>query len=201
MENEIHFQLKMLQKIQNSLNFWNMKYRRILIQPYELDDFPYKDVISKKLNEIFNLPVVWLSNRKLPYSAFNPKRNQFLGSYFLKDLLNVKEEGDIVLGIVPYDLYEPDLNFVFGVASPLTKTAVISLYRLHNSFYGFPEDEKLFIERILKEAVHEIGHTLGLGHCPNPKCVMHFSNSIYDTDRKSYYFCPVCYQKVKQALE
>ncbi|WP_081825254.1 matrixin family metalloprotease [Persephonella sp. IF05-L8] len=58
----------------------------------------------------------------------------------------------------------------------------------------------IFIGRITKEAVHEIGHTLGLGHCPDPECVMHFSNSIVDTDRKSYFFCSVCYQKVKAAI-
>ncbi len=114
--------------------------------------------------------------------------------------MTVKAKNDIVLGIVPVDLYEPDLNFVFGVASPITGTAVISTYRLHNSFYGLPEDENIFIERVLKEAVHEIGHVLGLPHCPNPKCVMHFSNSIEDTDRKSYYFCENCYIKVKKAL-
>ena len=173
---------------------------KLIIQPYQLGNFPYKEIISRKLEEIFQLPVIWLPDREMPYAAFNPERNQFLGSYFLKDLLSVKSEGDIVLGIVPYDLYEPDLNFIFGVASPVTQTAVISLYRLHNTFYGLPEDQNLFVERILKEAVHEIGHTLGLPHCPNPTCVMHFSNSIEDTDRKSYYFCPSCYQKVKMAL-
>ncbi len=175
-------------------------YRRIVIQPYELGYFPYREIISEKLEEIFNLLVVWLPDKKLPMYAFDSKRKQYLGSFFLKDLLSVRENGDIVLGVVPYDLYEPRLNFVFGVASSMTKTAVISLYRLHNSFYGLPEDENLFIERTLKEAVHEIGHTLGLGHCFNPKCVMYFSNSIYDTDRKSYRFCTSCYRKVKVAL-
>jgi archaemetzincin len=178
-----------------------LSYKQIVIQPYELKDFSYKEFVSKKLKEIFDLPVIWLADEQLPLEAYNPKRKQFLGSYFLKELLKIKTTGDIVLGIVPVDLYEPDLNFIFGVASPITGTAVISLYRLHNSFYGLPENEKIFIERTIKEAVHEIGHVLGLPHCPNPICVMHFSNSIEDTDRKSYYFCESCYIKVKKALK
>jgi len=177
-----------------------LSFKQIVIQPYELKEFKFKEIISSKLKEIFNLPVIWLENKILLVEAYNPQRNQFLGSYFLKDLLKVKTPEDIVLGIVPVDLYEPDLNFIFGVASPYTGTSVISLFRLHNSFYGLPEDETIFIERTLKETVHEIGHVLGLPHCPNPKCVMHFSNSIEDTDRKSYYFCESCYKKVKLAL-
>ncbi len=177
-----------------------MRYKSIVVQPYDKDFSEIKLPLRERLESIFYLPIVWKMPKKMPTSAYNPERNQFLGSYFLRDLLSEKGTGDIVLGIVPYDLYEPDLNFVFGVASPYTKTAVISTYRLHNSFYGLPEEYSVFLDRTTKEAVHEIGHTLGLGHCPNPECVMHFSNSIYDTDRKSYYFCPVCYEKVKREL-
>ncbi len=177
-----------------------MFYKRIVIQPYDKEHSSIKPVLTERLESIFFLPVLWKKAKPIPAAAFNPERQQFLGSFFLRDLLKEKQHGDIVLGIVPYDLYEPDLNFVFGVASSFTKTAVISTYRLHNSFYGLPEDFSLFVDRTTKEAVHEIGHTLGLGHCPNPECVMHFSNSIQDTDRKSYYFCPVCYEKVKKAI-
>jgi archaemetzincin len=40
--------------------------------------------------------------------------------------------------------------------------------------------------------VHELGHVFGLEHCPDPECVMHFSNSLLDTDRKSTSFCSQC---------
>jgi archaemetzincin len=61
-----------------------------------------------------------------------------------------------------------------------------------------PRDERLFSERTLKEAVHELGHTYGLEHCPDPTCVMHFSNRLGDTDVKSWEFCPKCQQKVNK---
>ena len=54
----------------------------------------------------------------------------------------------------------------------------------NQEFYGLPRDENLFRERALTEAVHELGHTYGLGHCPVSTCVMHFSNSLHDTDLK-----------------
>ncbi|RMD53346.1 MAG: archemetzincin, partial [Nitrospirae bacterium] len=98
------------------------------------------------------------------------------------------------------DLYADGLNFVFGEADILRGVAIISLTRLHQSFYGLPEDRGLFIERALKEAVHELGHLYGLRHCPDPHCVMHFSNSLLDTDKKSYKFCAICRRKLKENI-
>ena len=59
-------------------------------------------------------------------------------------------------------------------------------------FYGLPDDAALFQHRVLKEAIHELGHTLGLSHCGNRRCVMHFSNSLSDTDIKGQDLCLNC---------
>ncbi|MBI5187681.1 MAG: archaemetzincin family Zn-dependent metalloprotease [Nitrospirae bacterium] len=103
-----------------------------------------------------------------------------------------------VLGIVDHDLYVPQLNFVFGEAG--RKMAVISLTRLRQEFYGLSEDRGLFHKRTLTEAVHELGHTYGLGHCRNPRCVMFFSNSLMDTDRKGPEFCLGCGGRLSRRL-
>jgi archaemetzincin len=129
----------------------------------------------------------------VPQGAYAPDRRQYRADTFLGPLSRKRQEpGDLVLGVTAVDLFVPELNFVFGLADPGSKTAVISGARLRPEFSGGRPDPRLFRERVLKEAVHELGHLLGLGHCPNPACIMHFSNCLADTDRKGPGFCPAC---------
>lgn len=100
-----------------------------------------------------------------------------------------------VLLITDKDLYAAGLNFVFGLA--WRGIAIISSHRLNQDFYGYPPDRKLFLERIIKEAVHEVGHLHGLTHCGDKTCVMAFSNSILDTDIKSWRLCKRCLAKLR----
>jgi archaemetzincin len=125
-----------------------------------------------------------------PEDAFNSHRGQYSANEILQRLRagNAKR----VLGVVDLDLYVPDLNFVFGLADPYGRRAVIAIPRLRQEYYGLPEDRGVFQERVLKEAVHELGHTYGLGHCHNHRCVMAFSNSLADTDYKAHTFCQKC---------
>jgi len=134
----------------------------------------------------------------IPEDAYNRVRNQYHSSRILEkiSIYAKKSREDRILGITEADLYVPQLNFVFGEAQCPGNVAVISLHRLKPEFYGQPPNRTLFLERSVKEAVHEVGHTLGLGHCSNPACVMFFSNSILDTDRKSLNFCERCYSWV-----
>ncbi|WP_281950767.1 archaemetzincin family Zn-dependent metalloprotease [Nitrosophilus kaiyonis] len=176
-------------------------FDRVLIKTFSLNDKYFIDFLLKKISEVLKIDAYYLNNSPLPYDAYDGFRKQFLAEKFLENLILEKsEESEIILGVTSVDLYEPGLNFVFGMASPFYSVAIISTKRLHNLFYALPEDKSLFFERSLKEAIHEIGHTLGLEHCPNPKCVMHFSNSIVDTDKKSYNFCDNCWEKAKDKL-
>ena len=107
---------------------------------------------------------------------------------------------DRTLGITEVDLFIPSLNFVFGEADLIHKVAVISLFRLRPENYGQSADPRLLQERALKEAIHELGHTFSLMHCAHYRCVMHFSNSLSDTDRKSRQFCRRCQESLAAAL-
>ena len=100
-----------------------------------------------------------------------------------------KGEDERILAVVSVDLYTGNLNSVFGEADPSTGIAVVSTHRLRTEFYGEAANPALFFSRLVKESVHELGHTFGLGHCPDPTCVMYFSNSIFDTDLKRTDFC------------
>ena len=81
---------------------------------------------------------------------------------------------------------------IFGQATLNGREAFVALPRLRPSFYGRPEDAALYRERALKECIHELGHTWGLGHCADPRCVMRFSNALRDTDAKGFAFCSQC---------
>jgi len=139
----------------------------------------------------------------IPREAYNSSRRQYHSTYILAKVDDYvgKAKAKHVLGVAELDLYVPNLNFVFGEAQCLGRAALISLFRLKPEFYGAQSNRELFLERALKEAVHEIGHTLGLGHCKNSFCVMFFSNSIKDTDEKRAEFCEQCRLMILRALE
>ncbi|KPK24729.1 MAG: hypothetical protein AMJ70_01120 [Dehalococcoidia bacterium SG8_51_3] len=127
--------------------------------------------------------------------AYDPERKQYCSSTLLASLGEVESE-ERVVGIADVDLYVPRLHFVFGEADVVSGTAIVSLCRLRQEYYGLDPDEALLLERAAKEVVHELGHTFGLEHCPNNNCVMHFSNSLADTDVKTVYFCARCRPKI-----
>jgi archaemetzincin len=140
-------------------------------------------------------------NLGLPPHAYNRIRRQYNSTRLLEYLATVKPRGYVkYLGIADVDLYAGALNFVFGEAVLNGENAIISLFRLRPEFYGESPDENLFKTRVLKESVHELGHTFGLTHCEDSGCVMHFSNSIIDTDIKSTQPCSACQVKLLAAL-
>jgi archaemetzincin len=139
----------------------------------------------------------------IPDEAFSKARQQYRSDVILSRVHGYAEKEkalDRVLGIVDVDIFVSELNFVFGEAECPGKAALISLWRLRPEFYGKPSNVELFVDRSMKEAIHELGHTLGLGHCSNPFCVMYFSNSIFETDRKQSLFCGKCYLKAEMAV-
>jgi archaemetzincin len=127
----------------------------------------------------------------IPRAGFNAARQQYRADDFLKAARSVP--GARVLVVTNCDLYADNLNFVFGLAESLGRCAVISLFRLR-----IGANEETFGQRAAKEAIHELGHTLALPHCANPRCVMHFSNSLGDTDRKGTDWCKQCEKKLQR---
>lgn len=108
--------------------------------------------------------------------------------------LRIDRQVDYAVGLTSEDMFVPDMNFVFGLASSDGKCAVVSTNRLKSG------DPQLFRERLSKELVHEMGHVVGLEHCPDANCVMHFSNTLQDTDAKSKAPCSRCSERLSHLI-
>jgi predicted Zn-dependent protease len=105
--------------------------------------------------------------------------------------------GEILVGVTDVDLYIPILSFVFGEAQLGGHIAVVSYHRLHQQFYGLPRDDSLLRERLVKEAIHEAGHTRGLTHCDDYDCVMAASHAVEWLDLKGAGFCASCRGRIR----
>ena len=125
--------------------------------------------------------------------SLDRERNQHRAEVLL-DLLGASS-GDRVLGVTAADLYTGRYFFIFGLARIQGTPAVISIARL-----GTPDPERLR-DRVAKEAIHEIGHTLGADNCPNRGCVMAFSDSIEGVDGKTRMFCGRCRPTIEFTLK
>lgn len=96
------------------------------------------------------------------------------------------------LAVVDVDLFIPVLTFVFGEAQLDGPSAIVSTARLNELFYGLPANPALLRERLVKEIVHELGHTLGLYHCRQFECVMRSSTDVDEIDLKRDGLCVEC---------
>ncbi len=143
--------------------------------------------LAGELMEVFKTEIIVLPAVPIPHDCYS-RRGQYNSSCIISKL-RVAEK---TLAVTSEDLYAKGLNFVFGEAELGGLRAVVSYHRLK---FG-AEREKLK-ERLLKEAVHELGHVFGLSHCKNQGCVMNFSNSVYEVDLKSHRFCRNCVSKLR----
>jgi archaemetzincin len=153
--------------------------------------------LAPKLEAKFGVRCQVLANGLDPSFAFHAERQQFHSTEILARMRSHLRPGCWrLLGITARDLYIPILTFVFGEAQLGGECSVVSFHRLRQEFYGLPGDDKLMEERLLKEAVHELGHTLELTHCHDYRCAMAASHAVEWIDIKEDALCPECYAKV-----
>jgi predicted Zn-dependent protease len=116
-------------------------------------------------------------------------------------LLPAGDHDTLAVGITDSDLTLPGYHFVFGYAVPGTRAAIVSIHRLHGAPGRDRGSDVALNERATKEILHEAGHLLMLGHCPDPTCVMRFSQTLHDTDIKSERFCARCARELSRLPE
>ncbi len=134
--------------------------------------------------------------------VYDSMRNQYNSSGLLLQLINdVPPDTLKILGITGLDLFIPIFTFLFGEAQLNGVGALVSIHRLQNEFYGIPGDIELLKNRLLKESIHELGHTFGLIHCFTLRCVMNTSTYVEEIDQKSASFCIHCEQAILNGLK
>lgn len=152
------------------------------------------------LREAFGTDVVIAPGLPLPATAYDRRRRQHLSTALLDALARARRpEWHRLLGVADVDLFVPELNFVFGEGDADRGVAVFSLQRLRAEANG--GSTPLFDRRAATEAIHELGHSYGLRHCQRPRCVMWFSNSLAETDRKGTEFCRAHASELRRRLE
>ena len=126
-------------------------------------------------------------------SAYHPERQQFHSSELLQRVQEFARPQDWrLLAVADVDLYIPILKYVFGEAQMGGPCALVSAYRLRQEFYGLDRDDALLSQRLLKESVHELGHTLDLSHCQNYRCAMASAHAVEWIDLRESTLCAPC---------
>lgn len=151
------------------------------------------EIIVDDVEREFSVPVKTREGYLDLSDYYDPTRKQYNGNELLKEIESrFATETSKTLGIFNVDLYIPILTYIFGQAFLNGRSGIASIYRLSNERYGIKKDQTIFIDRIRKEVIHELGHTFGLIHCSNPTCVMRSSTYVEDIDQKKHFLCSKC---------
>lgn len=155
------------------------------------------DKIQPALEETFRRPTQLHSALPVPKYAYNPTRSQFHSAAILKRVETLRsQEWDAAIGIVDVDLFVPEVPFIFGEADRSTRSAIISLTRLRPEAGAVEARRELLLKRLVCESIHQIGLIRGLAQCPNNRCVMFYSATVQDTDKKGQSFCANCRKRL-----
>jgi archaemetzincin len=153
--------------------------------------------LAPAMADTFGVPCELVTRPLDPTFAYHRERQQYHSSEILQAMQHrLQSDSWRVLGVAEVDLYIPILTFVFGEAQMGGPCALVSTHRLRQEFYGLPTDPDTLYQRLLKEAVHEIGHTLELTHCEDYQCAMAPSHAVEWIDLKESTLCGSCRSRV-----
>jgi archaemetzincin len=158
--------------------------------------------VARSISSILGVKTT-ISENHVRIAGLDMVRKQVNAQSLLDSIQSYKHRhgiADPVLLVVHQDLFRDGNSFVFGLARESVGAGVISTARLNNEYYGRRGSDDDFIDRIVKEGAHEIGHLLGLPHCPDRECVMFRPDTLAELDRKKKVVCAVCREHLDERL-
>lgn len=176
--------------------------RRLLyVQPLG-SELPRDDVVFVKtsLEGLIGLEARVLATMALPAAAYYRPRARYRADKLL-DVLDgrLPADGARVLGLTGVDISTTKGDVfdwgVLGLGRLDGASSVISEFRCRMKSRGVQQTR----ERLGKVAVHEMGHTLGLEHCPTRGCLMEDAAGRVATCDREYDFCALCRARLAAA--
>ena len=174
---------------------------RIALCPVGEIDFLLIQAVSEEIEKVFGLPTERLSLLGTLAFAYDASRDQYHSTLILEKLsAEVSDPFLKILAIVQVDLFIPILTYVYGEALLGGKSCIVSTCRLKTGRF-LSDNPKVFQDRVVKEAIHELGHTFDLRHCRERTCIMHYCRTLEDVDAKSEHLCRYCRVMLSDALK
>jgi archaemetzincin len=128
-----------------------------------------------------------------PAYAFSENRLQYDAGSILRALENNSFDNCMkVIAVLDVDLFIPIFTRVYGEARQNGKIALVSTFRLSEKNDGFSPGPAKILERTAKVALHELGHLFNLEHCPDTRCLMHYSGNLAELDDTPLDYCRYC---------
>jgi archaemetzincin len=162
--------------------------------------------LYKELKSVFISKTMIMTGIDVPGESYNHWRGQYNAERMM-ELLSKSPHVKFIdkkiptLLVTDADVYHDKLNFIFGLEDPDLGCCLVSIARLRPEFYDYAPNLKVLSDRTVKEAIHEIGHHLGLNHCKHVFCIMSSSRSVEDIDAKRKSFCGGCrYELEKKGI-
>lgn len=147
--------------------------------------------VARALNTFFAIELTVAKPLTLPRSAYYAKRRRYRAERLLDFLVAGAQPGArVTLGLTDVDIStSKGANEDWGVLGLATldgRSAVLSSFRCRRG----AKDAAHVRQRFAKTAVHELGHSFGLEHCPVAGCIMHDGEGSVLTTDTEHDLCP-----------
>jgi archaemetzincin len=110
-----------------------------------------------------------------------------------------------VMGITEVDIVTRKAGVenwgILGLGSLDGRCSVLSTFRMKRKWEHGGAPDALVRERLWKVAIHELGHTLGLEHCPVVGCIMEDGHGTVKTTDRDSRLCDSCAGRFSDALK